>query len=138
MCMEYDEKATQRLRKKMERNGGKLLCWKTWFVKGRELHSPHFAHKRGGQVGAAGVIRSDRLSTKPDPLEESSRFEGIHVFRTKKAARTWRLRVTVPVTCLLRDLVGAGWNCGCVDEPSALFTKVRLLKKDFAAAMKGA
>lgn len=140
MCMTYDEKATKRFRKKMERNGGTLRCWKVWMRRGADtLKAPFFSHNDGGVIEVSGVIRSNRLAQDPTCETHGMVHHGIHVFRNRAVAARFAcgFEAIVPVQCSARDFVAAGLDCGAKGQHAAVFTKVRLLKQDFDAAVKG-
>lgn len=140
MCMTYDEKATKRFRAKMKNNGGKVRCWKVWIAASHRLSSPMWPLHAGGQVRRAGIVISDRRRRRGTYKTGSHVNKGFHVFRTENAARAWGgvFRECVPVICELRNFVGAGsQRKGQRHLATAVFTKVRLLRKDFDAAVKG-
>lgn len=158
MCMYLDKRATQRFRKKMKTAGGKHVGWAIYIpTRYGNLVPPWNRERRVREFGWVYTTRQeqragrDALDSRPHALAERSCINrGKHIFRTRAAAvacirhfwdhyAAWRFRgaCVVPVQCHLRDLVGAGRQ-ELQDWPSAVFTKVRLLKKDFDAAMAGA
>lgn len=143
MCMRLSKAATTKLRNRMLANGRRLTCHKVYKLCKGSLQSPIFLDRRSS-TPKAGWLQSDRLIQEAG--QDTSDWSGarpggeainrgIHVLTSISAARRcacrWADEIIVPVQCHLKDLVGGG-TLG-----EAVFMKVRILKKDFEAAVKG-
>lgn len=141
MCMYWDKKATTAFRKKIREAGGTITCWKVYERWRRWLSSVFY---KTGSLSPGDILsnRERRAPTRDGKDYRIRRWNnetrwcisrGIHVFRTRSRAKQYcnrRQAVVVPVRCQLKDCVGAG------DNGDAVFDKVHLSKRSFAAALR--
>ena len=142
MCMVESISATEKLRAAMAAKGGKATCWKRYR---RSLRGGLQSVVYVGDPITPGKIVSDRtrqeagldqqdgprISATDDP---HTIYRGIHVYTNRAAAAQWAQswHAVVAVRCLLADLVAAG------ADDQAVFMKVHLSKRSYAAAMRSA
>lgn len=142
MCMRANRTATTRVEKRLAANGGKATFWKTYRWRDDHLTGPFYSGLAGGTVRGPGWVESNRPQSLPPrwqpPLGDGPAMAiidmGIHVHTTERSAREQASCLgclVLQVTAHATDFVAAG-----VGE--AVFTKVRILAKDYHKAIKDA
>jgi len=138
MCMYLDKKATREFQAKIREAGGTISCWRRYCRRGGHLYPLWFG--ADSPIGPGDIFsnREHRAAGRDSVDKVGPSYtivnRGIHVNPCRGVAR-WDARVNevvVKVRCQLKDLVGAG------DLNDAVFTKVHLSKRSYAAAMRSA
>jgi hypothetical protein len=144
MCLYIDDKATARINKLFDENGGKLVMFKALWIKKRwgtaSLRSPY---RWRCKEYTPGWIKSDRIEKaltngEKRTLRDDSTYnvieKGIHVYCTEEGAAHHLTKfsndIVIPVTVYRKDFIAAGIH------GDAVFMKVFMKKADHDKAMK--
>lgn len=112
---------------------GVVTCYKVVRFTPRTLRSYYYSFNWKPGLNEARMSQAARKRPQLDTLDE-----GIHVYTSlshaRKAQRYYLVgTVILPVQCNQRDLVAYSYK----SAEQGLFTKVRVLKKDYIRALKG-
>lgn len=138
MCTMIDLKSRDEILAALAERGY-IDLWKTYIADySRDgsiaLYAKFHERSRGGVIKESGWIVSDRGETGITKEEQlcTSVNHGIHTYRYEHVrSKPPATRVIVKVRCYQKDFV-------CADAEAAVFTKVKLLKREWKSAMRQA
>jgi len=162
MCLDAKRHATENLRKKMKKNGGKIVVYKTVLRSGNQHGSRLKTPYRGKEISPGWLVSDripDKISFRCNDENRSKKMydyddktnpnrdyyydnqnvvgvdHGIHVFVTLDDAKCECLDGEKVVSCIayLKDFVAAG---DFFSSKSAVFNKVFVPEKEYNRVLK--